>query len=290
MSKPKHIPQEAWDAAQKLLVDGPVKWGFKNKDKVAKVGTDKIAAGTYIQKDGKHLSQRCYNGLTGHVCHSFIQLEYYTSCPLFFNTMVKTDIEGSREFLEWMKNDAPFSRYILNEDVDSMEHGGLIIDCTKIKSDTLLFICKIARTLYEDIFRVPIWYKLVKRGVHPMLALVVSQCVNSSLRDQEATTHNTCMMPPKTTEQMKKLFDLNTIEDRIKSEEPYGTWDTRKVFGHSDSYYSGWTRGKHLLPIVSGNGKKKKVPDGWGGYVEKEVPFSIDTLASDLIELQKEYI
>jgi hypothetical protein len=291
VSKPDHISQKAWDTALKLLEIAPDKW-TKGPNGDSGTRTGGICAGTYIREDGTADGNAdCGYAASGHlggrVCHGFMQIgSYYKPSPvLFFNTMksnfyLKQDHVAIREFCKWMKKLSPVRKFILNETVDSMFHGGIIIDCTNCPSNVLLWICKIFRCAYEDTWRIPLWYELSKRGVHPMLALVTSQCVTNKLLLQSHQTHNSCMHPPtKTT-----IGSLFVDHLPLNTENPFDCgYETSSVFG-GYGYNSA-----SLLP-VNKTGRTKKVADGWGGYSTVSVPANVDTLAEDLKELQKEYV
>jgi hypothetical protein len=127
------------------------------------------------------------------------------------------------------------------------------------------------------------------------------------LRDQKSTTHNSCMVPPRTKEEMLRLFvdHLSDVDwDYIKSDgkklqatthDYYSDdrvkemWNTSAVFADLVKGYTKTWKPGHLLPLSDGE-KKIKVADGWGGYIEKTVGADLDSLAADLVKLQKEYI
>jgi hypothetical protein len=292
--KPKHISEEAWAKAQDLLKTAPAKWNG---------GTyrDNVCAGAYIEKNGKLASAT----LEGYVCHAFIEREY-NGRHLFFNTIKNTyaDPEAFQALCRWMKDKSPVRRFILNETYESMYHGGIIVDCTRCPSNVLLWICKVFRAAYEDTWRIPIWHKLVEKGVHPMVALCYSQCVNSKWADNRGTTHCSVFVPPMTKDEMKKLFiDHLPQKPKVKKAAPAPAeeyvedddwenddydgpaWDTAAVFSSGDRY--GWGD-KHLFYLPKA-GKKEKVPDGWGGFVEKAVPLDAKSVAKELKKLEKEY-
>lgn len=152
-----------------------------------------------------------------------------------------------------------------------------MIDVEAAGNAALLFICKAFRMMQEDQFRIPLWYEMVKRGVHPGLALCVCQCVRPTLKDYGWATHNTCAVPPKNVEQLKCWF-ADTVYHR-------DSWEAIScIYGRKIAAWS-----PHLLPI-SPNGRLIKVPDGWGGYTKKEEPQTLDALTEDLLKLQKEYV
>jgi hypothetical protein len=290
MPKPKHISQAAWDKAQELLKTAPDKWCNSS------YSTNTVCAGAYIEKDGKISS----NYLEGYVCHAYVQRDY-NNRHLHFNTIknIYDNKEAFEAFCRWMKDKSPVRKFILNENYESMYHGGIIIDCTRCPSAALLWICKAFRAAYEDTWRIPIWYELVNEGVHPMLAMCYSQCVTANWADYGSTTHGSCMAPPTTKEHMKRLFidhieqkkpDPNEVEvDDDYDEDDYywegSKWDTPSVFRPGVASYR-WSPNIFYLPD---KGKKQKVPDGWGGYIEKAVKLDAKEVAKELKKLEKEY-
>lgn len=299
--KPKHIEQKAWDKALQLLETAPSKWRGGSCD-------DNVCAGTYVEEDGELFS----NNLSGYVCHAFAERPY-AGRHLFFNTMNRkfyneneNTVKAVEAFCRWMKDKSPVRKFILNEDYESMYHGGIIIDCTRCPSNVLLWICKAFRAAYEDPWRIPIWFKLVELDVHPMLALCFAQCANRNWLDQETTTHCSCMAPPLCEEDVAKLFvdhvkcrppvkpeavkkiDLDE-DDYYDDDYDYddGCWETVKVF-RSEKRYGKW-KNDDVFYLPS-KGEVETVPDGWGGYIMKTVKTDAAVVAKNLKKIQKEYM
>ena len=275
--KPNHIPDKAWETALKLLKTAPAKWGNGNK----------ICAGTYIQADGT-ITTHTY--LAGYVCHAYVSRPY-GHCPLLFDTQTadhrqQADEPANLAFFKWLVSRSPVRKFILNETFDSVHEGGLIIDVLRAGPRETLWMCKAVRAMHEDTYRVPLWFKLVNGGVHPMLALVTAQCLSSTLTSQRGTTHCSCMMPPSTQAELKNLLTIDHLPIKKLKELPQtglfsAEWTTSLVFNNTATW-------GQLLPLDL-KSKKVKVDDGWGGYFEKEVGTTCDALLEALIKLQKEY-
>lgn len=266
----------------------------------------RIAAGGYINKDGEVLSGR--NGTSpawkGAVCHGFIQdNEMFKKSMVFFNTQKETKKtpvnnegasscytrkvspqEAAEAFTKWMCEESPWRDYILNDDWRQVVHGGAIIDTKACGRNNLLAICKLLRTKYEDTWRVKTWHDLTQKGVHPMVALIVSQCVHNNLQGSNYGggkyfpyhTHNSCFYAPLNEEQMEALF-----QDPIPKCDT--NWTCAAVLKQSEC------RESPYFNLAGVQTKKVKVPDGWGGYIMKDEPGNMDDYIESLKELERKF-
>jgi hypothetical protein len=309
MPKPEHIPQPAWDKAQELLVTAPGMW---RRD---------ICAGGYIYADGStdgvsspardctcgecdcepdeyydepcYCCQYCYGDddyddagqWEGYVCHSYIC--HSTPAPLLFDTQSRDQRSESKEeanhrFLHWMLNESPVRNFILNDTLDSLIHGGAIIDCQKAGPHLTLWICKSFRLMYEEPYRIEFWFEMVKGGVHPTLAFCAANLLTCHGTAQYGQTHCSVFLAPKTDKDLKALFvdHLPVSEEGLSKAGGYHNWTTSSVFG-------GDYEGKKI-PVPQ-KGKKERKPDGWGGWTEREIA-PIEDLTEKLLELQKEFV
>jgi hypothetical protein len=281
MAKPDHITQACWDTCMERLENAPKEWGRH------------LAAGGYINDKGEILSGRWNSSPNwkGTVCHGFIQeSDMFKDSMVFFNTQTvdplgngKSDsggylrkdgnAEANEAFTKWMCEESPWRDYILNDDWHQVMEGGAIIDTQACGSNNLLTICKLLRTKYEDTFRVPIWYNLVQKGVHPMIALIYSNNTNSN-QNAYSHTHNSSLYVPTTPQQMELLF-----QDKIPKCDK--GWDCKEVLGGGSSV--------GLIPTKAAAPKKIKKPDGWGGYIETTEAGDPSELIETLKKLEKEY-
>lgn len=275
----KDISDKCWEAAQKRA---------NNTDTWVR----DISAGSYFDSNG-----RSFGSSPGYVCHAFMT---YKAPPnkepfVFVNDTKKSKYSSCeklvKKFFTYICQESPLRNFVLNNDnLEQMLNGGVIIDCKAAGSNATLWLCKTLRYAVEEPFRVKHWSDLVDEGVHPMLALCVASCVNSRLYDQKAMTHCSTFQPPKNEEEMKGLFVdhlPNATSWQIGSDTGFST---ASVFGTKPKDVYGYMWDKHLLPLSKPGHATEKVPDGWGGYTLKPVVASIEKLAEDLIELQKEYV
>lgn len=276
--QPDHITQECWDKCMELLEEAPGKWGGQ------------IAAGGYIDKDGREIKGRWDTSPNwrGAVCHGFIQDdEMFRGSMVFFNTQKVTENnqtgssthlrkagneEANEAFTRWMCEESPWRHLILNDDWHQLMTGGAIIDTKAGGSANLLTICKLLRTKYEDTWRVPIWFDLVQKGVHPMIALIYSNNTNQN-QSAHYHTHNSSLYVPTTPKMMENLF----VDKMPKTR----GWTCSDVIGGGSS--------TGLIPTKAAEPKKIRKPDGWGGYVETTEPGDPNKLIETLKELEREY-
>jgi hypothetical protein len=286
--KPKHIPKLAWETAQQLMTTPHTFSG--------------ICAGGYISDLGLKITTNSYGcGWDGYVCHAYLARGLDKNPVLLFDYQTATkrregDEEANLALHKWLLTESPVRKFILNDTVESLSEGGAIIDCTKAGPSVCMWLCKVLRAPMEENHRVPLWYKLVQGGVHPVLALCVAHCVDSKYHDQETATHCSVFEPPADKAGLKRLFidhlpewtgDLATQSSiHFQSGSVFG----KPARGNSWAYRPCWPAGgKHLLPILKG-GATEKIDDGWGGWTEKPIPTSVEQMIKDLVKLQKEYI
>jgi hypothetical protein len=291
MKKPDHISQKAWDYAMELLKTAPDMWhkGGGNG------GTPYCCAGTYIVKSGvpktkddDEYDPDCYERgvcLEGTVCHGFIgSPSMFNRAQMYFSTAssdrghTSVDKKILTDWCGWIKNESPFAPMILNETVESMVDGGVIIDLSRSTCHLLLMMCKMLRTPYEEPERMKPWHDLYTKGVNGMLAWCYTQTHRGGSK-MSGTTHCTHMMPP--TKASLKLILSKDIRPPDKPKATSGSygWNSTSVFGGS------W--GDNLWPAAGGK-KKVKVADGWGGFIMKEVDDNKFDLVTELKKLQKE--
>lgn len=236
------------------------------------------------------------DNLCGYICHGYVSKP--TKAPLLFDTQSAkfrrvVDAEANVAFCDWMMNNSPVRNFILNDDLSSLMDGGVIIDAQRAGPSTLLWICKAFRVMNEEQHRVPIWHKLVKLGVNPMLALCASHCVRPNLLAEHHKTHCSIFIPPTTKEEVKKICTIDHIPecpDGLKNGTNYTKFNTSSLFSKlgEDGYGCGFPE-NHLLPIAQ-NVKTEMVDDGWGGFSKKQVGGTVEELAAGLIKLEKECV
>jgi hypothetical protein len=276
MTKPAHITQACYDAAVAYI---PIASETAHIPEGAEAYHDDLCAGALFGPDGKVVVKSL-----GHVCHSWLRhgvgKKQMEEC-VFVGAMpsrcfVKKDEEANRAFLAWMKDKSPFRNFILNDDVNDMYEGAYLIDGI-CGPDNMMYLVKAFRMTIEDVHRIPFWYEMVKRGVHPMLAFLTANVVDEN-NGRGGSTHNTVMYEPKDKKELRKIF-----VDHVPSDK--GDWTSTAVF---NMVQADWGARDSVLPLDRGGVKTEKVPDGWGGYTTRSIKVSVDTIAEDLVKLQKE--
>lgn len=195
-------------------------------------------------------------------------------------------------YTRFIIQESPFSKAILNRDnLDQCRNQGVIIDTEHYGTAVTILICKLLRVFIEDTYRAGVWYDLTMKGVHPMLALVVSQCVDQNLNVM-GRSHGATILPPANEKEIPKIF----VEEIPEAKKMDTGWEGTSVLGLTGVASYDYSKTTYVytyhgpLPVKQAGLKKEKVPDGWGGYIEKVVGTTIDTLAADLIKFQKPYV
>jgi hypothetical protein len=267
------VTKEAMDTALELVSKGNADWCLHST-------SYSYCAGTYIDKDGTENGE---GRMQGAACHGFVQFYEPNKYSLFYNCNCAAHRSGDEKtneaFMRWLLEASPFKKWFVNPTYESFAEGGAFID-VDCGNTLLLFLCKTMRMINEENYRIVNWKKLVDLGVHPVLALCVASICTTNLNAGSGRTHSSCMSPPTNERHLEALFRKEVGPVNLG-------WETSEVYGGAKYWYD--TVGC-LLPIPTKTGQQIKVPDGWGGYIMKTNPASVEELAKQLIKIQKEYV
>jgi len=251
----------------------------------------------YVVFDAK--GNRIVDQSRGDICHAGLNALGYrgkqlnlSEASVIVTAQCVASRSGNQEkadqaFIKYIVQDSPLSKFIINgDDLSSCYEGGIIIDAAAGHNRTL-FIAKALRWVTEERHRSNNWYKLVSKGAPPFEAMIAASVIGTTGAIQTASgfTHAQVFG------NLQKIEDLvealkNPLEPFKKySDDPCA--DTSKVFWGPQVSLPNYGR-----PIASASGlikggssRKQKVPDGWGGYIEKEVGDKWDDVVRQLTEL-----
>lgn len=174
------------------------------------------------------------------------------------------------DLLFWLAREAPFSNGILNSDKDyEILNHAVVIDIAQTGQAGALWLCKAFRHFAEDTWKLDTWSLLREEGLTGLQAFIGADILTKEGNPNAHGSHVSlfCYGSP---EGLRKDYD------EIRSKTYLAGNQAARGFG---GYYEGvkyWGGLKH---------KKRKIPDGWGGFTEVSSPCSVKEYASQLKEI-----
>jgi hypothetical protein len=173
------------------------------------------------------------------------------------------------EFLLWVDQESPFSHGVLNKDnKDELFNHASVIDIEQVGTAGALWICKAERHFTEDTFKLKYWDDLRAQGLDGLQAFIGADILDST-GNPSWSTHVSLFgytTPAK----------LRSIYDEIRKARYLDGGTARRGDYVPHGLEKNWGGLNHKI---------KKVPDGWGGYIEKEEPTDVKEYAAKLKEI-----
>lgn len=222
-----------------------------------------IAAGKLYRNNGNLVTTH-----NGAACH--IWVPNVLEDGFVINCATKHRSALNDEFVQWVCNGTPFSHGVVNRHEESIITKGQIIDVSAVGRGGALWLCKAIRLCVEENWRLKRWKELKDAGVKPFLAFVLTSSFDSTGKANLTTTHPTLFLLSRDEKCFRKMMDEVLKGDRKEpiSQGLIGVFD--KSFSRKD--WDNVTVGRWL----SLDKKTVRVPDGWGGFIEKKVSITSD--------------
>lgn len=216
-----------------------------------------------FDREGKVIS-----ALQGHACHANVNF-YCTNESIVVNAHGKHSADYP-EFTKWVCKDSPFAKGVLNKDNDDLLlHNGTILDADIIGKGGCLWVCKAARHVIEDTHKPKVWMTLRECGLDGLQAFIGSDILQSTGKPQTSHTHPSLFRYTSPAE-IRRAYDEIKVGPKIT--------DSNAARPTGWNYYQGEVWGT----LTS---KKERRSDGWGGFVEVEVPCDAKEYAAKLKEI-----
>lgn len=227
--------------------------------------THSICAYDAYTKDGaKNFNRGSKNG---DVCHA--GLNYLQEPSIVVNAHRPDWYKKNPEFAKWVITDCPFSHGVLNRENDrEWQNHAAVLDTELIGKGGALWVCKAMRHFVEDTHKPAIWDKLRNEGLDGLQAFIGADIIDMHGNPLLNNTH-VSLFRYDTPSNLRKWYDAIRKKDKITSSDA-------NQGGYV--YYDGKTWGALGFKI-----ERKK--DGWGGFIEKQVPCEAKEFAAKLKEI-----
>lgn len=226
--------------------------------------TGGVCAFEIFRKDGRDLDQAWWSSPNNGACHAGIT-SVDKPC-IVVNGHKATWKKENPEFLLWCVRESPFSHGVINrENEDEILNHASVFDTEIIGKGGALWVCKAIRHFREDTWKLKTWNQLREYGLNGFQAFIGADILGPDGKPSGRTHvglfgYNS---PTKLREVYDEIRGLDKITTNHAARE--GKWDT-PLWG-------------------SLAGKKEKKADGWGGYIEIDVPCDAKEYAAKLKEI-----
>jgi hypothetical protein len=252
-----NISAKAQEEIQKAVEAYPKKW------------THGICAFGLFDPE-KGIAAGCRNASSGDVCHA--SLVPWGGAGGFKDVIVvnahkNTWQKDHPEYLLWAATDNPFKHGVLNRDnKDEILNHATVIDTREVGRGGALWVCKAIRHFTEDKWVIPTWEKLREYGLTGLQAFIGADILDSGGNPKPGATHT-------------GLFGYNTPQ-KLRT-----VYDEILGIGKIENHTAVRTGVFNTPSWGSLKGKTVKKPDGWGGFIEKQVPGDAKDYAQALKEI-----
>jgi hypothetical protein len=179
--------------------------------------------------------------------------------------------EETKAFTLWVARESPFAHGVLNShNEDELWNKASVIDVSLVGSAGCLWLCKAFRTCVEESWRIPVWAQLRKEGLDGFQAFIGASILNSIGDRSLSNTH--CSLfhydtPEKLFKQYEKIKNAKKLDGQTAAQDRWSAvscinWGTLKM-------------------------KTERKSDGWGGFVEKQIPSDAKEFAGTLLKIFK---
>jgi hypothetical protein len=179
---------------------------------------------------------------------------------------------NNKDFLLWATQESPFAHGVLNRnDADELINHAAVLDADVIGNGGALWVCKAVRHFMEDTWVPDTWSKLREYGLDGLQAFIGADILNKD-GGPKGGTHVGLFSygPPK---------KLRANYDEIRNLKSISGGNAYRNGGYNiygDSGVKIWGSLK---------GKKVKMDDGWGGFIEKYAQCEPKEYAEQLKEI-----
>lgn len=199
-------------------------------------------------------------------CHYGIRCT--TPRHIVVNAHKPTSQGAFREFTLWVARESPFAHGVLNKDNDDeLFNHASVMDGGLVGKGGVLWLCKAWRHTHEEPWKLERWDMLRSEGLDGLQAFVGMDILNMEGKPHPGTTHCS-LFGYEQPEALRKSYD------RIKNAKSIDTFDACSFL---------WTRNRAYWGSLKT--KSKKVPDGWGGFTEVQIPCCAKEYAAALKEI-----
>lgn len=252
-----------------------------------------ISAGMLWNGDGGIIN----DSSSGYICHAFFN-RGYEDVEVAFSTLTARYRNASYEkeyqiFMEYLAKENPVGRQFIinNDDLSSIFEGGIIINAREAGYNRTLWLGKAFRWCNEEPYRVHNWFRLIEKGVHPLVAMIAASFLreDGNLQAGRTFTHAQVFANPESIEALAEALSVTSFKPmRNYREKVVEREDTSTVFWKRTVVLTGRPENKEgIIKDCIGSQKTERIPDGWGGYIERKINASDkwDNLASHLKDL-----